>query len=99
MDRDLSDQLTSRMAIVPHETISGVDCCGCIVAAVEGTHLELRCNECGAVVGVVQIEILPSLLGLDCATATCPYCSKLNNFLGFSEVPIPAMPNRPAATC
>jgi hypothetical protein len=87
MDRDLSYELTSQMAIVTHETVSGVDCCGCIVAAVEGTNVELRCNECGAVVGVVQIEILRGLLGLDCATATCPHCGKLNTFPGFSEVP------------
>jgi hypothetical protein len=86
MDRDLSYELTSQMAIVPHETVSAVDCCGCIVAAVEGTNVELRCNECGAVVGVVQIEILRGLLGLDCATATCPHCGKLNTFPGFSEV-------------
>jgi hypothetical protein len=62
MDRDLSNQLTGRMAIVPHETVTGVECGGCIVAAVEGTNVELRCNECGAVVGVVRLEILKGLL-------------------------------------
>jgi hypothetical protein len=86
MDRDLSDQITSPIAVVPHETIAGVDCCGCIVAAVEGTNVELRCNECGAVVGVVQIEILRGLLGLRCATAICLHCGKVNTFPGFDQV-------------
>jgi len=36
MDRERSDSLTSRMPIVAHEEITGVDCCGCIIAAVEG---------------------------------------------------------------
>ena len=62
MDRDRSDELTSRMPIVPHEA-AGVACCGCIVAAVEGSNVELRCNECGAVVGVIQIDVPPELPG------------------------------------
>jgi hypothetical protein len=67
MDRDASDKITGRMPIVAHEEITGVDCCGCIIAAVECTNVELRCNECGAVVGVVQIDVLRGLLGLDSA--------------------------------
>jgi hypothetical protein len=59
--------LTDRMPIVPHDTIAGVDSCGCIVAAVDGTNVELQRNECGAVVGVIQIEVLRGLLGLDSA--------------------------------
>ena len=41
MDRDLSEDLTARMPIVAHETIAGVDCCGCIIAAVDGKNVEL----------------------------------------------------------
>lgn len=85
MDRELSDDLTGRMPIVPHSTAGG-DCCGCIVAAVDGTNVELRCNECGAVLGVVHIDILKSLLGLESASATCPHCGKENTFPGFTEV-------------
>jgi hypothetical protein len=85
MDRDISHDLTSRMPILPHET-GGVECCGCIIAAVDGTNVELRCNECGAVVGVVHMDILKGLLGLECATATCPHCGKENTFPGFSVV-------------
>jgi hypothetical protein len=64
VDRDLSDDLTARMPIVAHED-AGVDCCGCIVAKVDGRNVELQCNECGAVVGVVQIDVLRGLLGLE----------------------------------
>jgi hypothetical protein len=64
MAPDASDELTSRMPIVAHEA-AGVACCGCIVAAVEGSNVELRCNECGAVLGMVQIDELRELLGLD----------------------------------
>ena len=35
-----------------------LECCGCIVAVVEDKNVELQCNECGAVVGVIQIDIL-----------------------------------------
>src|SRR5262249_26093804 len=52
------------MPIVPHETVTGVDCYGCISAVVEGSNGELRSNECGTVVGVVQIDILR---GVACA--------------------------------
>src|SRR5262245_47020080 len=69
----------------PHES-AGVDCCGCIIAAVDATNVELRCNECGAVVGVIQVDILKGLLGLECATATCPHGSKVNTFPGFTKV-------------
>jgi hypothetical protein len=85
MAADISDDLTGSMPIVPHET-TGVDCCGCIVAAVDGNNVELRCNECGAVVGVIQIDILRGLLGIECATAKCPHCGTLNKFPGFSEM-------------
>jgi hypothetical protein len=64
MYRDASDELTSMMPIIAHESVAGVDCCGCIIAAVEGSNVDLRCNECGAVVGVIQIDILGALPGL-----------------------------------
>ena len=63
MDSNRSAQLTGRMPIVAHETIASVDCCGCIVAALEDTNVELKCDECGDVVGVVQIDVLRGLLG------------------------------------
>lgn len=75
VNQELSDQLTGRMPIIPHETVPGIACCGSIVATVDGANVELLC-ECGAVVGVVRLEILKSLLALDCAKATCPYCAR-----------------------
>lgn len=53
--------------LVPHST-AGVDCCGCTTASVDGGNVELRCNECGAGMGVIQIEILRTLLTLDGGT-------------------------------
>jgi hypothetical protein len=38
------------------------------------------------VVGVVQVDILKGLLGLECATARCPHCSKVNTFPGFAKM-------------
>jgi hypothetical protein len=64
MDKDTSNELTSLMPVVQHGAVAGIDCCGCIIAAVEGRTVELRCNECGAVVGVVQIDVLCGLIGL-----------------------------------
>jgi hypothetical protein len=31
------------------------------------------------------VDILKGLLGLECATATCPHCDKVNTFPGFSD--------------
>src|SRR4029453_3101036 len=85
MDADLSHDLTSRIPIVTHDT-AGVECCGCIIAAVDGTNVELRCNECGAGVGVIQVDFLKGLLGRECATAISPHCGKVNTFPGFTKV-------------
>jgi hypothetical protein len=57
------DDLPKRFPIIPHES-AGVDCCGCIVPIIQGNDVELRCNECGAVVGVVRIEILRDLISM-----------------------------------
>lgn len=64
MGSETSGELTGSMPIVPHGSAPGVECCGCIVAVVEDQNVELQCNECGAVVGVIQIDILRCLLGL-----------------------------------
>ena len=78
MDREFSDELTALMPVVPHR-LCGVTCMGCIIAAVEDGNVELRCNCCGAVVGVVQAGIMEGLLGLDCSEATCPHCGHVNS--------------------
>jgi hypothetical protein len=85
MDREFSDEITSLMPTVPHG-IADVDCSGRIVAVVEDRHVELRCEKCGGVVGVVQVGIMEGLLGLDCTEETCPYCGKENTFAMDPEV-------------
>ncbi len=65
VDLEFSDELTGLMPAVQH-AFGGVDCGGSIVAIVESGTVELRCNTCGAVVGVVQVGIMEGLLGLDC---------------------------------
>jgi hypothetical protein len=85
MDREFSDELTGLMPCVLHG-ITGVACTGRVVAIVEDSNVELRCDTCGAVVGVVQVGIMEGLLGLDCGEATCPYCGKLNTFPACAEM-------------
>ena len=57
------EETHGRLRAVLHES-AGVDCCGCIVVTVTGNDVELTCNECGAVVGVVQVGILRDLVSL-----------------------------------
>jgi hypothetical protein len=45
---------TGLMPVVAHG-LGGIDCAGCIVAVVEGATVELHCNVCGGVVGVVLV--------------------------------------------
>lgn len=59
----MSDDFKDRFPILTHES-AGSDCCGCIVPVVWGNDVELRCNECGAVVGVVQLGILTDLIAM-----------------------------------
>ena len=65
MDREFSDELTRLMPYVCHG-MAGGNCSGRVVAVVEEHTVELRCENCGAVVGVVQVGIMEGLLGLDC---------------------------------
>jgi hypothetical protein len=57
------DDLRKAFPIIAHESV-GVDCCMCIVPVVQGNDVELRCNECGAVVGVAQLGILRVLVSM-----------------------------------
>ena len=57
------DDLNNTLPIIPHES-AGVDCCGCIVVVVRGNDAELMCDECGAIVGVVNARILRDLVSL-----------------------------------
>jgi hypothetical protein len=57
------DNLSDVFPIIPHES-AGAECCGCIIVTVRRNDAELRCNECGAVVGVVHVGILQDLVSL-----------------------------------
>lgn len=58
--------------ITPHE-VTGAKCCGYVVPRVTGNDAELVCNECGAVVGVVNTAILRDLLSvISDGSATAP---------------------------
>jgi DNA-directed RNA polymerase subunit RPC12/RpoP len=85
MDREFNDELTGLMPCVLHG-ITGVDCTGRVVAVVEDTTVELRCDKCGAVVGVVQAGIMEGLLGLDSDEVECPHCGKVNTFATIQEL-------------
>lgn len=61
---DAMDSLESQFPILAHES-TGADCCSCIVAVIRGNDVELRCNECGALVGVSNTEILRDLYESD----------------------------------
>ena len=55
--------LNNLLPIIPHES-TGVDCCGCMIAREHGNDTELLCNECGAVLGVMNTAILNDLISL-----------------------------------
>ena len=78
-------ELTGLMPVVAHRA-GGVDCSGVIVAAVEGGVVELRCVECNAVVGAVQVGIMEGLLGLDCPDVPCALCGRVNSFTSLDEM-------------
>jgi hypothetical protein len=55
--------LADRFPIIPHDQ-SG-ECCGCSIPVEADNHtVELRCNECGAAVGVLDREVLEDLVWL-----------------------------------
>ena len=85
MDREFSDELTGVMPVVPHGIV-GVECTGCIIACVDDDNVELRCNCCGATVGVVQVDVMQGLLGLDFEPAKCPHCGSVNASVNLAEV-------------
>jgi hypothetical protein len=84
-DQEFSDELTGLMPCMLHG-ITGANCTGRVVAVVEDPIVELRCDKCGAVVGVVQAGIMEGLLGLDSAEARCPHCGTVNTFATIEQL-------------
>jgi hypothetical protein len=54
--------LSDRLPPIPHNQAG--ECCGCIISREEGATVELVCNECSTVVGVVHRDVLEDLLFL-----------------------------------
>ena len=55
--------LSDRFPIIPHDH-SG-ECCGCIIPVdLDKATVELRCNECGQVAGVIDRAVLEDLVRL-----------------------------------
>ena len=49
--------------ILAHES-AGAGCCGCVIPVIQGSDTELRCNECGMVIGVINTAILRDLVAM-----------------------------------
>ena len=48
---------------IPHD--HSCECCGCVIPVdIDSRTVELRCNECGAVVGVVDRSVMEDLVWL-----------------------------------
>jgi len=73
--------------IVPREVAAGVDCCAHLTDIGE-RRWKLVCNECGAVVGTIDLAILTQLLGLECAEAPCAHCGRANTFPGITAMEV-----------
>lgn len=85
------DDRTYPVAIVPHADHGDVECCGCLFPVIRGNVADLVCNECGAVVRTVpaaeaeQTLLQMAMTGGVCSE-TCPHCTALNAFTGFSAM-------------
>jgi len=56
--------LNERLPILAHNSVPGVDCCGCLIArpCEWPNHTELVCNECGTVLLSAHSTILWELI-------------------------------------
>jgi hypothetical protein len=76
--------------IVPHEVATGADCCGCLVVHVRGDQADITCNECGAVVRTVPVELASAVMvemaSTEICSARCTHCGALNTFPGSSVI-------------
>src|SRR5712692_9154251 len=76
--------------IIPHEVVTGADCCGCLVVQVRGDQADITCNECGIVVRTVPVErasaVMVEMASTEICSARCTHCGALNTFPGFSAI-------------
>lgn len=83
---EASEDLTGRLPIVPHETVAALIVAGASLLLWKAAVSNCAASECGGVLGVIQTEILKSLVGLDDAEHNCTHCGKLNVFPGFTTM-------------
>ena len=79
------------LPIIPHESVGGVDCCGCLIVEARGDNADIIRNECGALISTVPAAnvgsaMMQMLLAGPICSATCPHCGALKTFPGFSTV-------------
>ena len=43
-DERLTNDINKRLPIIPHESL-GADCCGCLIAQINGDRADIVCNE------------------------------------------------------
>jgi len=74
-----------------HADFGDPECCGFLDVIFVGDQAGITCNECGLVLGTVQVGDLQRTLdlmelGLEVASELCPKCGTANLFPGFSRM-------------
>ena len=85
------DGISEYPILVPHADFGDPECCGIIMPVASGNQADLQCNECGTVISTVPAaEADPTLLrmamSLGFCSETCPVCSDVNTFTGYSSM-------------
>ena len=79
------------LPVVPHESIAGVDCCGCLIVVERGDQIDILCNECHALVATVppaeaEATLLAMAMAQGVCSAACPHCGAHNVFIGITQM-------------
>ena len=88
----LTGDINDRLPILAHSDQGGPpDCCGCLVADVEGDQTDIVCNECGIVIRTLPTADVERFMGEllmqgSICTARCPHCGDVSTFPGFSSM-------------
>ena len=89
-DEQLTDDINKRLPIIPHESL-GADCCGCLIAQINGDQADIVCNECRTVIRTARVGAIQAAMSEMAQTdvissARCTHCGALNTFPGMSSV-------------
>ena len=79
------------LPVVPHESIAGADCCGCLIVVERGDQADILCNECDALVATVpaadvEATLLAMAMSQGVCSAACPHCGAHHVFIGITQV-------------